>query len=102
MAEKRALKMKPNDNTATVLEEVLPGEDVAARMGTEITTVKAVDKVPFAFKIALADIPKGGMIYKYGEVIGRASTDIPQGAMVHIHNLEGTRGRGDLAQGAVA
>ncbi len=100
MAEKRALQMKPNDNTATVLEEVQPGEPVAVRMGDELTTVIAVDKVPFAFKIALADIPKGGMIYKYGEVIGKASTDIKQGAMVHVHNLEGTRGRGDLAQGA--
>ncbi|MCL4534667.1 MAG: UxaA family hydrolase [Bacteroidetes bacterium] len=97
MAEKRALKMKPNDNTATVLEEVLPGEDVIARMGNEVFTVKAIEKVPFAFKIALTDIPKGGMIYKYGEVIGRASTDIKQGSMVHVHNLEGTRGRGDLA-----
>ncbi len=100
MPEKRALKMKPTDNTATVLEEVLPGEEVAAQLGTEITRVTAVEKVPFAFKIALTDIPKGEMIYKYGEVIGRASTDIRQGALVHIHNLEGTRGRGDLAQGA--
>lgn len=100
MAQKRALRMKGNDNTATVLEEVLPGEEVAARLGNDILTVVAVDKVPFAFKIALADIPKGEMIYKYGEVIGKASSDIHKGQMVHIHNLEGTRGRGDLAQGA--
>jgi altronate dehydratase small subunit len=100
MAQKRALRMKANDNTATVLEEVLPGEEVGARLGSEVTTVTAVEKVPFAFKIALSDIPKGGMIYKYGEVIGKASDDIKRGQMVHIHNLEGTRGRGDLAQGA--
>jgi altronate dehydratase small subunit len=100
MAQKRALKMKSNDNTATVLEEVQPGDEVGARLGGEITAVVATEKVPFAFKIALSDIPKGGMIYKYGEVIGKASSDIHKGQMVHIHNLEGTRGRGDLAQEA--
>jgi len=100
MAQKRALRMNPNDNTATVLEEVAPGEEVGARTGGDFTVVKAIEKIPFAFKVALTDIPKGGMIYKYGEVIGKASTDIKQGALVHVHNLEGTRGRGDLAQGA--
>ena len=48
---------------------------------------------------SLQDIPRGGIIRKYGETIGKASLAISKGALVHIHNLEGTRARGDLAKG---
>ena len=99
MAAKRALIMDPKDNVATVVEEVEPGEEVAARVGQETHTVRAREKIPFGFKIALTDIPKGGTVVKYGELIGRASAPIARGELVHIHNVEGTRGRGDLVTG---
>jgi len=99
MSAKRALTMRDNDNVATVLEEVSGGDEVAARLGDREQTVPAIEDIPYGFKIALADIPKGELIYKYGEVIGRAVTDIARGQLVHVHNLEGTRGRGDLEGG---
>lgn len=97
MDEKRALIISAKDNVATALQDIEAGEQVAARLGQEVFTLEALEKIPFGFKIALTDIEKGSPIYKYGEVIGLASQPIKKGQMVHIHNLEGTRGRGDLA-----
>ena len=100
MTSKDALIMKLVDNVATVIQDIEVGDVVAARIGKKKVTVEAKEKVPFGFKIALTDIPKGELILKYGETIGRASTPIKKGQLVHIHNLEGTRGRGDIEGGA--
>ena len=45
------------------------------------------DKIPFGHKISLTDIKKGSYIYKYGQIIGKASNDISSGQHVHSHNL---------------
>jgi len=37
-----------------------------------------------------------GNIYKYGEIIGRATQLISKGSYAHIHNIESLRGRGDI------
>ncbi len=97
MQARRALIMHPADNVATAVEEIQPGEEVAARIGQETLNFQAIEKIPFGFKIALEAIPQGEIIRKYGEAIGKASSPIARGAMVHIHNLEGIRARGDLA-----
>ena len=39
-------------------------------------------------KVAINDIKKGEYVFKYGEIIGRASQDIKKGEWVHSHNLE--------------
>ncbi len=98
MLTKDALIMQRVDNVATVLQDVAAGDVVAARLGENRVTVTAQDAIPFGFKVALTDIPRGATIYKYGEVIGTARTPIAAGALVHVHNLEGTRGRGDRAE----
>ena len=99
MPAKRALMMHPDDNVATAVEEIQPGDDVAVPVAGAVRTLRATEPIPFGFKIALADIPRGEIIRKYGETIGKASLAISTGALVHIHNLEGTRARGDLAKG---
>ncbi len=91
-----ALRLTEKDNVAMVLGDAGPKEEIRVRTGKKISRVKTVEKIPFGFKMALADIPKGGKVIKYGEEIGVASTAIKQGQLVHIHNLEGARGRGDL------
>jgi altronate dehydratase small subunit len=88
--------MHPADNVATAVEEIQAGEEVRVPVGEGGVTVRALERIPFGFKIALAEIPKGEIIRKYGETIGLASAAIPRGALVHVHNLEGTRARGDL------
>ena len=45
------------------------------------------DDVPMGHKIALADIPKGSAVIKYGYPIGVATEDIKKGDFVHTHNL---------------
>jgi altronate dehydratase small subunit len=94
---KRALIISSKDNVATALQDIEAGAPVAARLGQEVVEVSAIEKIPFGFKVALNDIAKGEEVYKYGEIIGRASQPIRKGELVHIHNVEGTRGRGDLA-----
>ncbi len=94
-----ALKLSDKDNVATTLEDVETGVEVAVRLSGEVTSVKSLEKIPFGFKVAVADIAQGTHVLKYGESIGIASSNIKTGALVHIHNLEGGRGRGDLAKG---
>lgn len=100
MPDIRALIMHSQDNVATLVEEAKRDQLVSAEFGGEKQTVKATEKIPFGFKIALVDIPKGGPIIKYGELIGKACSPISQGDLVHVHNVEGTRGRGDLEKEA--
>jgi altronate dehydratase small subunit len=96
MATKRAVILHVTDTVANVVETVEPGDTVDARIGSTVTSIQAVEGIPFGFKISLADVPRGGDVRKYGEVIGRASQPIRVGQLVHVHNLEGARGRGDL------
>ncbi|BBO78507.1 D-galactarate dehydratase [Desulfosarcina widdelii] len=96
MPAKRALIMNPKDNVATTLKEIQSGDTVEISRGDEVYTVTATEDIPFGFKIAADDIPKGATILKYGETIGLASQPIAKGELVHVHNLEGTRARGDL------
>jgi len=96
MPAKRALMMHPSDNVATAVEEIQPGDEVAIPVAGTAPSLRAVEPIPFGFKIALQDIPRGEIIRKYGETIGKASAPIAKGGLVHVHNLEGTRARGDL------
>lgn len=43
--------------------------------------------VPAGHKYALVDIPCGGLVIKYGEIIGRATRNIKAGEWVHTHNV---------------
>jgi len=97
---KKALIISPADNVATALEDIAAGDSVEARFEKKAETLEARESIPFGFKIALTEIPKGGNVLKYGEPIGKASAPIRKGSLVHIHNVEGARGRGDLAKGA--
>lgn len=99
MPARRALIMHPQDNVATAVEDIQVGDDVSVPIAGTALTLRSAEPIPFGFKIALQDIPRGEIIRKYGETIGKASAPIAKGALVHIHNLEGTRARGDLATG---
>lgn len=89
-----ALRMTPEDNVATALEDLEAGR----RLTVEGRTVEVGDEVPFGHKFALVDVDRGEEITKYGYVIGRASEPIGAGEWAHVHNVESTRGRGDLQE----
>ncbi|MBL3540265.1 UxaA family hydrolase [Aminivibrio sp.] len=97
--KREALMTHDKDSVATALTDLSAGNDVSFECNGRMKTMKLVDAIPFGHKFALVDIPEGGDVLKYGEVIGRATEPIRAGAHVHVHNLESLRGRGDLAAG---
>lgn len=99
MSAKGALMLSERDNVATAIEDIAEGMEVQVRLGKETRTVKALEDIPFGFKIAVADVAEGTPVMKYGEEIGISSSEIKKGQQVHIHNLVGARGRGDLVKG---
>ena len=84
------------DNVANAVADISGGTTVVYSAPGGEAGVKAISDIPFGFKMAIAKIPRGGPVVKYGEVIGEASEDINAGELVHVHNVEGRRGRGDL------
>ncbi|HTJ26073.1 MAG TPA: UxaA family hydrolase [Candidatus Limnocylindria bacterium] len=93
-----ALRLKDDDDVAVALRALAPGETVRFADGV----IVAHTAIPGGHKLALRAIPPGGLIRKYGQVIGRAIAPIAAGEHVHVHNVEGTRGRGDLAPASAA
>lgn len=86
----RAFQIDEGDNVATVTSKVSPGEDVEvfSPEGNIVLRPKALKAIPFGHKIALADIDRGEVVVKYGEIIGVASRPIRFGDWVHTHNVE--------------
>ena len=88
---KLAIKLHDRDNVATATATLAAGETVSvlSHEGKPVDQVVTTTDVPLAYhKIALADLAAGETVYKYGEIIGRATADIRRGAWVHVHNLE--------------
>ena len=79
----KIIRLHPRDNVAVALEDVVQGE----RLDVDGLSVTAGEAVQRGHKIALAAIPVGEKIVKYGCAIGLAKEDIPQGAWVHVHNV---------------
>lgn len=90
---KAVLVISARDNVATALEPLEPGRTVAIDGGE----VVVIEPVAAGHKIAIAAIPHGSAVIKYGSAIGTATADIAPGTHVHTHNVASTRGRGDLA-----
>ena len=84
------------DNVGNAISDISEGTTAVYLTPGGEAYVKAVSDIPFGFKIAIRNIPKGAPVIKYGEAIGEASRDIRAGELVHIHNVVGRRGRGDL------
>ena len=97
MELKLALKVNDRDNVATIFSEgIVDGTQVEIRdKKGNAEVVPVIGDVPYGHKIAVKEIKKGELIFKYGEEIGIATKDIKKGEYVHIHNLDSMRGRGD-------
>ena len=91
-----AIVLREKDNVATSLRDLESGEDALVGTLERTQRFSVREKIPYGHKFALRDILKGEEIFKYGEVMGRATCDIPSGKHVHVHNVESLRGRGDL------
>lgn len=87
----KVLKIDKKDNVVTCTQTLKKG-DLIEVDGENIVLKEDID---IFHKIAIKDIKKNDICYKYGEVIGRALENIDKGEHVHVHNIESTRGRGD-------
>lgn len=81
--------MNERDNVATVLDYICNGDSVQVfSNGKLYHEVKVIDEVDCYHKIAVRAIKTGEKVFKYGEIIGKATQDIRLGEHVHINNLE--------------
>lgn len=76
------IRVDERDNVAIVAAE----SGLAA--GATANGVKLRESVPAGHKVALARIPRGGDVIRYGAVIGRAAGEIEAGAWVREDLLE--------------
>ncbi len=78
----KTLRLNPRDSVDIALADLAPGDVVG------LGPLKAKDAIPRGHKVAIAPIPAGMPIYKFGSEIGIATRNIAAGAHVHSHNLE--------------
>lgn len=89
----KCLVLDPKDSVAVVVDQVMSGETVVLSNGQSL---KALNNVPFAHKIAIIPIASREKVFKYGEVIGEATVDIAAGQHVHVHNIRSLKVKGQV------
>ncbi len=77
------IRLSPADNVA-VARVSLPAN---AQVEFEGAAIRVPQAVAAGHKVAVAEIAKGGVVFKYGEDIGRAGAALSPGDWVHTHNL---------------
>ena len=83
--KKKIIKLCAKDNVAIVISGLEKGTAVNLADGI---TIMALNDIPKSHKIAIANIQKGEMVYRYCEEIGYATQPITIGEWVHTHNLD--------------
>lgn len=86
-----SLIINKNDSVAVTIEELKEGQVAKYKVGDEIRKITIIQKVPIYHKFALVNVKEGDLVYKYGQVIGKATQDIKIGQHVHTHNITGIR-----------
>ncbi len=79
----RTLQIHPRDNVLVALDDLENG----AEIHWNGRKVKTVERIPAKQKLAVEAIPKGGPLYMYGVLVGRATEDIPRGARLRTGNV---------------
>jgi len=92
----RCIVLHPTDNVATLIDTARAGEDLTLQ-GERHGSVRLLQDVAVGHKVCIAEVPKGGEILKYGQVIGQATQSITVGEHAHVQNIDSARARGDLA-----
>jgi altronate dehydratase len=81
--EETAVLLRPDDVVAVLKKSVQAGDEL---VGTRLR-VTAAQAIAAGHKIALTEVPEGGAVRKYGQIIGFAQGHIRPGDHVHTHNL---------------
>lgn len=86
---KKAILMNKRDSVAVALSPIQKDESAEITFNNEIIDkVLVLEDIEIYHKIAIKPICKGEKVYKYGEVIGRATDSIKIGQHVHVNNIE--------------
>jgi len=78
-----ALRIHDADNVAVALADLPAGTQTTVAGGP----MRVVDDIPRGHKFALAALPAGSQVRKYGFAIGESTCDVACGQWVHKHNL---------------
>lgn len=86
-----SLLINEKDNVAVALEELVENNIASYKTNKKVEYVTLLQSIPIYHKFSVTDIKEGQLVYKYGEVIGRASKNIKRGEHIHSHNLVSIR-----------
>lgn len=92
MALSDALLIHEKDTVATALRDLNAGERITVRGFGKEYELEVLEPIPVFHKIALVETAEGDLVYKYGEVIGKATIRIQPGHYAHTHNIMTLRG----------
>ena len=73
--------LNEKDNVIVALTDIKKNEIV-------VDDLLVKDNIPQGHKIAIKDIKRGELVYKYGYAIGAATKDVKAGEHVHTHNVK--------------
>lgn len=74
------IKINPNDNVVVAIDDIKAGEVICG--------VTVAEDIARGHKMAIAEIPEGENIIKYGYPIGHATETIAPGKWAHSHNVK--------------
>ncbi|AGK95844.1 UxaA family hydrolase [Clostridium pasteurianum] len=86
-----SLLINAKDSVAVAIEELKEGSAASYKDREEIKEVNIIQNIPIYHKFAIINIKDGDLVYKYGQVIGRATQDIKIGQHIHTHNIVSIR-----------
>ena len=91
----KAIRIHPEDNVATLINDVEQGVEVLiiSSDGETVQKLVAKNSIPLTHKLALEKIEADSDVIKYGETIGRSIEPIEEGMHVHVHNVQSRRVR---------
>jgi altronate hydrolase len=77
------MHIQPSDNVVVAVKPLAAG----TKLEVGGHAVQLREAIAPGHKFALADIPEGGQIIKYGHPIGQATRPVAAGDWVHVHNV---------------
>jgi altronate dehydratase small subunit len=80
----KCFQINAKDNTAVLLGDGYAGDEIEIVGGEGAVVLQ--QEIEYGHKVALADIPAGEAVLKYGICIGQSTQAIREGEWVHLHN----------------
>ena len=78
MSSPRTIRLDPADNLVVAVDPIEAGQTIDGTV--------AASRIPRGHKMAVAPVPQGTELRKFGQIIGFAAHDIAPGDHVHTHN----------------